>query len=108
MTVEIGNTDAEGRLVLADAMSWTNKTHKPHTMIELSTLTGACKIALGLNTAGLLTNDESLANEIQKYGNLNQEGFWRLPILNDHREDIKSDVADLFTIGKSKYIFLNY
>lgn len=60
LTVEIGNTDAEGRLVLADVISWTNELIKPNIMIELSTLTGACVVALGEETAGLFSNSDEL------------------------------------------------
>ena len=103
LTVEIGNTDAEGRLVLADAMTWTQMQYKPHTMIELSTLTGACMVALGDEMGGLFSNNDILARNIQKLGDIVNEPFWRLPITDDHRETMKSTHADLNNAGKSKY-----
>lgn len=68
MTVEIGNTDAEGRLVLADCMNWLQEKYKIKTMIEMSTLTGAIVVALGKNRAGLFSNSSSLVNEIISAG----------------------------------------
>lgn len=62
--MEIGNTDAEGRLILADAMSYNQEVFKPHSMMELSTLTGACMIALGNESAGLFSNDDELSKEL--------------------------------------------
>ena len=103
LTVEIGNTDAEGRLVLVDAMTWTQQNHKPKILIELSTLTGACMIALGAETGGLFSNNEKLAKNILTLGEMFSEPFWQLPITEEHREDVKSKFADLNNIGSSKY-----
>jgi len=66
LTVNIGNTDAEGRLVLADTMTWVQRNYKPHTLLETSTLTGACMVALGSDCAGLFTNDDGLAESFLK------------------------------------------
>ena len=105
LTVEIGNTDAEGRLVLADVMTWTQRIskNKPAEIIELSTLTGACVVALGEGTAGLFSNNDELAEKIFKSGQNESEDFWRLPIKKEHRESIKSDFADIKNSGKSRY-----
>ena len=89
-------------------MSWTFNKHKPHTMIELSTLTGACMVALGENTAGLFSNDDNLSTDIIKYGNYNQESFWRLPIFDDHRDSIKGEVADICNSGKTRFLQFIY
>lgn len=90
LTVEIGNTDAEGRLVLADLMTWTQQKHKINQMIEFSTLTGACMIALGAHMGGLFTNSDRLGASILKSSAEENEQFWRLPITKEHRETMKS------------------
>jgi len=101
LTVEIGNTDAEGRLVLADAMTYTQQVYKPKTLLEFSTLTGAVKVALGNEIAGIFSNDDSLASELFRAGQETCEPLWRLPITDEHREDMRSNVADLNNKGKS-------
>eukprot|EP01017_Pseudomicrothorax_dubius_P009191 TRINITY_DN13081_c0_g1_i1.p1 TRINITY_DN13081_c0_g1~~TRINITY_DN13081_c0_g1_i1.p1 ORF type:complete len:527 (+),score=105.26 TRINITY_DN13081_c0_g1_i1:60-1640(+) len=103
LTVEIGNTDAEGRLVLADAMSYLQQKFKPKTLIELSTLTGACVIALGKQTGGLFSNNDELAQELLAASQVVNEPLWRLPISEEHREEIKGSYADLDSIGKSRF-----
>lgn len=103
LTVEIGNTDAEGRLCLADAMTWTSETHKPSELLELSTLTGACMVALGEQSAGIFTNDETLANQLIDCGAKNDEILWKMPIFKEHRKALKSDFADLNNVGKGRY-----
>lgn len=70
LCVEIGNTDAEGRLILADAMTWTQEKFKVQSLVELSTLTGACVVALGGETAGLFSNSEGLAKKLMEKGEL--------------------------------------
>jgi len=101
LTVEIGNTDAEGRLILADAMTYTQRHYKPKVLLEFSTLTGAIKVALGNETAGLFCNDDDLASELHRTGYETSEPMWRLPIAEEHREDMRSSVADLNNKGKS-------
>lgn len=101
LTVEIGNTDAEGRLILADAMTYTQWKYNPKTMLEFSTLTGAVKIALGNEIAGMFTNDDQLAADLFKVSQETYESLWRLPITDEHREDMKSNIADLSNKGKS-------
>ncbi len=102
-TVEITNTDAEGRLVLADVLSYVQDNYKPEHVIDLATLTGACMVALGNKTAGLFTNDEKLSSELVKASEEVLEPLWHLPITNEHREDLKSPFADLKNAGKDRY-----
>jgi leucyl aminopeptidase len=103
LTVEIGNTDAEGRLVLADTMTYVQQEFKPKQMVELSTLTGACMVALGNETAGLFSNDDKLAEMLQSSSKRSFEQIWRLPIMDEHRETMKSSFADLNNKGKTPY-----
>lgn len=97
-TIEIRSTDAEGRLVLADAVAYAARC-KPAAAIDLATLTGACVIALGHEASGLFSNDDALASEIAAAGERTGEIAWRLPILDGHREQMKSDIADLKNTG---------
>jgi leucyl aminopeptidase len=80
LTVEIGNTDAEGRLVLADTFTYVQREFKPTEMIDLATLTGACMVALGSETAGLFSNNDEMASSLLKSGTKVFEPLWRLPI----------------------------
>jgi leucyl aminopeptidase len=102
-TVEITNTDAEGRLVLADVLSYVQQKYKPNNIIDLATLTGACMVALGNKTAGIFTNNTELSSEIIKASEEVMEPLWHLPINNEHREDLKSPFADLKNAGKDRY-----
>jgi leucyl aminopeptidase len=94
-TVEVVDTDAEGRLVLADALAWTAKTQKPAAMIDLATLTGSIITALGHHHAGLFATDDALAAAALAAGLAVDEPLWRMPIGDGHREDLESDIADL-------------
>lgn len=98
-TVEIGNTDAEGRLILADAISYTLKHYKPTRMIDLATLTGAIDIALGNEASGLFSNNDKLAAELTQAGDKTFERLWRMPLYDEYREQLKSDIADIKNIG---------
>jgi leucyl aminopeptidase len=80
LSVEIGNTDAEGRLVLADTFTYVQKEFKPKQMVDLATLTGACLVALGNETAGLFSNDDGITDELIKAGEQSFEPVWHLPI----------------------------
>ena len=80
ITVEINNTDAEGRLILADAMSYLQRNYKVKEMIELSTLTGACVVALGFNFAGLFSNSERMREKLMGNSGVNGESLWCLPL----------------------------
>jgi leucyl aminopeptidase len=102
-TVEITNTDAEGRLVLADTLSYVQDNYKPDNIIDLATLTGACMVALGNKTAGLFSNNGDLALNIVKAADEVLEYVWHLPINDEHRDDIKSTFADLKNAGKDRY-----
>jgi leucyl aminopeptidase len=97
-TVEIINTDAEGRLVLADALTYAVRL-KPDVIVDAATLTGACIVALGKSCSGFFTSDEALARELETSARQAGEGFWRLPLLDDLAEQLKSDVADLKHTG---------
>lgn len=98
-TVEIVNTDAEGRLVLADVLTWAARKLKPDIMIDHATLTGACIVALGPWRAGLYTDDDDLASKYLKASEGEGEAFWRMPLDSDLRSTLKSAVADLKHIG---------
>ncbi len=98
-TVEIINTDAEGRLVLADVLAYAAKTLKPDFMIDHATLTGACMVALGPWTAGLFANDDTLAAAYAKAASEQGESVWRLPLEEDLREMLKSEIADMKHMG---------
>ena len=101
-TVEIGNTDAEGRLCLADALTYTQANYKPSTLIDLATLTGACVVALGEETAGAFGNSDLIAR-LSKAGKYYQEEIWELPINGEHEKSIKGKVADICNKGKTRY-----
>ena len=98
-TIEVLNTDAEGRLVLADALHYTNERFKPHTIIDLATLTGAILVALGEHYAGLFSNDDDLAWDLIKAGREVDERVWSLPIGPEYDKMINSTVADMQNIG---------
>jgi leucyl aminopeptidase len=95
VTVEITNTDAEGRLVLGDAVSWGCETYKPAAVVDLATLTGGCVVALGTTMAGLFANHDGLAAEITAAGQRAGEKVWRLPVGDEQREMLKSELADI-------------
>lgn len=101
-TVEIGNTDAEGRLILADALAFTEDKLKPDCIIDMATLTGACIVAFGETVAGILSNSDDLANTISAASELTGEKVWRLPLFKDYEEPLKSDFADINNIPSKK------
>ena len=98
-TAEILNTDAEGRLILADALSYGIKQYSPKAIIDFATLTGACIVALGNNVAALVSNNQQLAEKIKKSSEKTSEEIWQLPINDDYMDMIKSNVADMRNIG---------
>lgn len=98
-TVEIGNTDAEGRLILADALAYTVEKLKPTRIIDFATLTGAIIIALGRDISGLMGNNDKLADALYSAGKESGEQVWRLPLEEDHKRHLKSDIADLNNVG---------
>jgi leucyl aminopeptidase len=101
-TIEIMNTDAEGRLVLADGLWYAKQLGATH-LIDAATLTGACVVALGMVNAGVFSNDEDtfvhFNNALERSG----EKFWRLPCTDDYKEDIKSSIADIMNTGKGRW-----
>lgn len=98
-TVEINNTDAEGRLILADALSYAVKNLHPTYLIDLATLTGNVVLALGEQMAGFCSNDDALANGLLDATEKTADLLWRLPLINDYKESFKSDIADLVNSG---------
>jgi len=94
-SVEIGNTDAEGRLILADALSYTLKHLKPTHLVDLATLTGAVRIALGSEAIGALSNNDELCRAVEEAGKKTFERVWRLPLIEEYKEQLKSDIADI-------------
>lgn len=98
-TIEVLNTDAEGRLVLADALHYCNTRFKPKFMVDLATLTGAIIIALGNDRAGLFSNDDGLAKAIFDAGAAVGEPIWRLPLGDDYDKMLKSEIADMANIS---------
>ncbi|SEK46144.1 leucyl aminopeptidase [Nitrosovibrio tenuis] len=97
-TVEILNTDAEGRLILCDALTYAER-YEPETVIDIATLTGACVIALGHVASGLLSTDEKLAEELLYASGRAADPAWRLPLWEDYQEQLKSNFADMANIG---------
>jgi leucyl aminopeptidase len=100
ITVEVNNTDAEGRLVLADCIDYTLTKDKPDVLIDLATLTGACMVALGPSTAGLFSSSDDLAEDIKSAGQRAGEDFWRLPLNKDLAGQLKSPIADTKNTGE--------
>jgi leucyl aminopeptidase len=101
-TVEIINTDAEGRLVLADAVAYCRKNYSPERILDFATLTGACLIALGETVAGVISNNDQLYDELFAAGEAVAERVWRLPLYPEHKKAMKSDIADLRNLAKFK------
>jgi len=97
-TIEVISTDAEGRLIIADALGYARKFN-PDAIIDIATLTGACIIALGKVATGMLGNDRSLMGMIRKAGELSGERVWELPLWEEYDEQIKSDIADMKNVG---------
>ena len=97
-TVEIVTTDAEGRLILADALSYA-KRYEPSAVVDCATLTGACAVALGDHTSGLMGNDEDLIAELQTAGETTGERAWPLPLFGEYTEQIRGDTADIKNSG---------
>jgi len=98
-TVEVINTDAEGRLVLADAVTYVQRNYKPATIIDLATLTGAILISLGHEWAGLFSNNEELASELQKAADESGDKLWRMPLAEPFDRLIDSPIADMKNVG---------
>ena len=97
-TIEIINTDAEGRLILADALAYAQR-FKPAAIVDLATLTGACVVALGHHAIGMIGNDEKLAGRVRQAGERTGERVWQLPLWNEYTDQIKSTIADMKNTG---------
>jgi leucyl aminopeptidase len=98
-TVEITNTDAEGRLVLGDVLAWSARTFRPAAMVDVATLTGACMVALGPSTAGAMGPDGEVIEGVLQAARRCGEDAWRLPLVELLKEQLKSDRADLKNAG---------
>jgi len=93
------NTDAEGRLVLCDALTWVQKTHKPKTIVDLATLTGAMIISLGFEYGGMFANDDELAGQLLAAGSDVGDKLWRMPLGDPYDKLIDSPIADMKNVG---------
>jgi leucyl aminopeptidase len=102
-TVEVGNTDAEGRLILADALAYSVKRYQPEIMIDLATLTGACVVALGERIAGVFTRDDDLGAAICAAGEKTSERCWRMPLAEEYKEMLRSDLADISNMPSKRW-----
>lgn len=98
-TIEVHNTDAEGRMILADALAWTGKNLEPQTTVDLATLTGACVVALGHHACAVMTQDDELAEELLSAGQRSADRSWRLPLWDDYQEQIDTPFADMKNVG---------
>ncbi|ROS40113.1 leucyl aminopeptidase family protein [Amycolatopsis thermoflava] len=94
-TTEVSNTDAEGRMVLADALAYGIRRFSPDAVVDVATLTGAMKVALGLRTGGLFATDDKLADEIREAGASVGEAWWRMPLLDAHVDAVRGELADV-------------
>jgi len=97
-TVEVLNTDAEGRLILCDALTYVQK-FKPQVIVDTATLTGACVVALGKHASGLMTKDDDLANQLLAAGEATLDRAWRLPLWDDYQSQLDTGYADIANIG---------
>ncbi len=97
-TIEVLNTDAEGRLILCDALTYSGR-FKPAVVIDIATLTGACVSALGSHAAGLLSNDDDLAEELLDAGKSAGDRAWHMPLWDEYQPQLKSNFADMANIG---------
>ncbi len=101
-TVEILNTDAEGRLVLCDALTYVQQKHKPHTVIDIATLTGACVVALGAHAQAVYANDDDLSQALLNAGQATGDRGWPMPLWDEYQSQLDSPFADMQNIGGPK------
>lgn len=99
LTVEIGNTDSEGRLVLCDALALGDE-EAPELMIDMATLTGAARVALGADLPAMFTDDDALAETVARHAGAQSDPLWRLPLHQPYAEELKSPVADLNNVSE--------
>ena len=102
-TIEVLNTDAEGRLVLADALTYVQKEFKPKAIVDLATLTGAIMVSLGLDRAGVFANHDKIAEQLTTAGDAVGEPLWRMPLGPEYDKLIDSDIADMKNIAASRW-----
>ncbi len=102
-TIEVLNTDAEGRLVLCDALTYVQQKYKPEVIIDLATLTGAIMVALGFEYCGTFANDDKLWNQLNEASQNTGDKFWRMPLDKAYKEEMVSEVADLKNLGAGPY-----
>ena len=102
-TIEVLNTDAEGRLVLADLLTYVQKKYKPKEIIDFATLTGAIMIALGTHRAGLFSNNDNLSKRLEEAGSISGENIWRFPLGKEYDKEIDSNRADMKNIGSTRF-----
>jgi leucyl aminopeptidase len=98
-TIEVLNTDAEGRVVLADALHYARTHFAPQAIVDLATLTGACVVALGMWASGLFGNNERLVERVRRAGEATAERAWPMPLWEGHRKEIRSEIADIKNTG---------
>lgn len=102
-TIEVLDTDAEGRLILADALAYAVKEYKPDVVIDLATLTGSIVAALGPQAAGLFTKNNDLAASLEQAGTTTGERVWRMPMFDEYHDDMQSDIADIKNLSEKAY-----
>ena len=102
-TIEVIDTDAEGRLILADALAYAVKQYKPDVMIDMATLTGSIIAAIGNQAAGMFTKNDELAQSLSAAGDASGERVWRMPMFDEYLEDMQSDIADLKNLSDKPY-----
>ena len=102
-TIEVLNTDAEGRMILADVVTYIQLKYNPKEIIDFATLTGAIMIALGTHKAGLFSNNDNLSNRLENAGQISGESLWRLPLGHEYNNEINSLRADMKNIGSTRY-----
>ncbi len=98
-SIEVDNTDAEGRMILSDGLVYTEKTFEPHTIVDIATLTGAMNIALGEHYMGAFTRSDDLWKQLEESGKRTNENFWRMPLDDRYKKQLKSSLADLKNVG---------
>ena len=98
-TIEVVNTDAEGRLTMADALVYADKEVGCDSIIELSTLTGSCMVALGKQVCGVWTSDDDLAKDLEEASKVTGDRSWRMPLVKEYNDQLKSNIADISNCG---------
>ena len=102
-TIEVMNTDAEGRIILADALTYAQRFYKPQTIVDIATLTGAAHVALGNHASALFMNDAALERPLREAGERTGDFVWPLPLWEEYEEEIKGTFGDVANVGKTRY-----